>query len=279
MSAPASQTALGDPVVHPSACVEPGARLGAGVRVGPFCHVGPDATLGEGVRLISHVSVAGVTEIGARTRVFPFASIGHEPQDIKYRGERVTLTIGEDCLIREGVTINTGTATGTTRTIVGARCFFLANAHVAHDCRIGEGVILSNNVMIAGHCHIGNFAIVSGGSATHQFTRVGAYAFIGGLTGVENDVIPFGMALGNRAALAGLNVVGLRRRGFSHDALHELRRAYRMLFSGKGTLKERIADVAEAFPDQEAVQQIVAFLREGGDRAVCVPREGKGEEA
>ncbi len=150
---------------------------------------------------------------------------------------------------------------------------------MAHDCRLGEGVILSNNVMLAGHCQVGDFAIVSGGAAAHQFVRIGAHAFVGGLAGVEHDLIPFGMALGNRASLAGLNVVGLKRRGFSHEAIHELRRAYKMLFNGKGTLKERVSDVAEAFPDQEAVQQIVAFLRQGGDRAICVPRAGKDDEA
>jgi len=264
--------------IHPSACVEPGARLGAGVHVGPFCHVGPEATLGDGVRLISHVAVAGVTEIGARTRIFPFASIGHQPQDLKYRGERTVLTIGEDCLIREGVTMNPGTAGGGGRTIVGARGAFLANAHVAHDCRIGDDVILSNNVMIAGHCQIGDFAILSGGAATHQFTRIGAHAFIGGLCGVEYDVIPFGIAIGNRASLAGLNVVGLKRRGYSREAMHELRRAYKLLFSGDGTLKERIEDVAAAFSGQPAVQQVVAFLREGGERAICTPRAGRDDE-
>ena len=278
MNAPLD-AALSATFVHPSACVEAGARLGAGVHVGPFCHVGPEAALGDGVRLISHVVVAGVTEIGARTRIFPFASIGHQPQDLKYRGERSTLSIGEDCLIREGVTMNPGTEGGGGRTVVGARCVFLANAHVAHDCRIGDDVILSNNVMLAGHCQIGDFAILSGGSAAHQFTRVGAHAFVGGLAGVENDIIPFGIALGNRASLAGLNVVGLKRRGFSHEAMHELRRAYKMLFSGDGTLKERIEDVAAAFPDQQAVQQIVAFLREGGERAICMPRAGKDDEA
>jgi len=133
--------------------------------------------------------------------------------------------------------------------------------------------------MLAGHCQIGDFAILSGGAAAHQFVRIGAYAFVGGLAGVEHDLIPFGMALGNRAALAGLNFVGLKRRGFSHEAIHELRRAYKMLFNGRGTLKERVDDVAEAFPDQEAVQQIVAFLSHGGDRAICVPRPGKEEEA
>jgi UDP-N-acetylglucosamine acyltransferase len=133
--------------------------------------------------------------------------------------------------------------------------------------------------MLAGHCQVGDFAIVSGGAAAHQFVRIGAHAFIGGLAGLEHDLIPFGMALGNRAALAGLNVIGLKRRGFSHEAIHELRRAYKMLFNGKGTLKERVSDVAEAFPDQEAVLQIVVFLREGGDRAICVPRSGREDEA
>ena len=265
--------------LHPTAVVEDGARLGADVEVGPFCHVGPQVRLGDGVRLVSHISLAGNTSVGARTRIFPFASVGHQPQDLKYRGEPVRLVIGEDCLIREGVTMNPGTEGGRSETVVGQGCVFLANAHVAHDCHIGEGVILSNNVMLAGHCQVGDYAILSGGAAAHQYVRIGAHGFVGGLAGVEHDLIPFGMALGNRASLAGLNFVGLKRRGFSHEAIHELRRAYKMLFNGKGTLKERASDVAEAFPDQEAVQQIVAFLRQGGDRAICVPRTGRDEEA
>lgn len=265
--------------IHPSAVVEEGALLGEDVEVGPFCHIGPQVAVGDGVRLVSHVSVAGDTAVGARTRVYPFASIGHPPQDLKYRGEPVRLTIGEDCLIREGVTMNPGTEGGGSVTVIGPRCVLLANAHVAHDCRLGESVILSNNVMLAGHCQVGDFAIVSGGAAAHQFVRIGAHAFVGGLAGVEHDVIPFGMALGNRASLAGINVVGLKRRGYSHEAIHELRRAYKMLFSGRGTLKERVSDMAEAYPDQEAVQQIVAFLRQGGDRQICVPRTGRDDEA
>lgn len=278
-AAVASGAAPSQTFIHPSACVEPGARLGVGVHVGPFCHVGPEATLGDGVRLVSHVSVAGVTTIGARTRIFPFASIGHEPQDLKYRGERVSLKIGDDCLIREGVTMNPGTAGGGLETVVGSRNAFLANAHVGHDCRIGDNVVLSNNVMLAGHCQVGDFASLGGGAAAHQFVRIGAHAFVGGLAGVENDIIPFGIALGNRAALAGLNVIGLKRRGFSHEALHDLRRAYKQLFDGKGTLKERAEDVAAAYPDQELVQQIIAFLRDGGERAVCMPRPGRDAEA
>jgi UDP-N-acetylglucosamine acyltransferase len=263
--------------VHPSAIVEPGARLEAGVFVGPFCHVGAKAALGEGVNLASHVAIAGDTRIGARTRVFPFASIGHQPQDLKYAGEAVSLTIGEDCLIREGVTINPGTAGGGSKTVIGSRCAFLANAHVAHDCILGDDIILSNNVMLAGHCRIGDFVIVSGGAAAHQFVRIGAHAFIGGLAGVENDVIPYGMALGNRASLAGLNIVGLKRRGFSREAVHDLRRAYRLLFAPEGTLKERVQDVAAEFSAHPEVHQILEFIREGGERAICMPRAGRDE--
>jgi len=261
--------------IHPTAVIEDGARLGAGVEIGPFCHVGPQTTLGDGVRLVSHVSLAGDTTVGARTAIFPFASIGHQPQDLKYRGEPVRLMIGEDCLIREGVTMNPGTAGGGSETIVGPRSVFLANAHVGHDCRIGEGVILSNNVMLGGHCQIGDFANISGGAAAHQFVRIGAQAFIGGLSGVENDVIPYGLALGNRASLAGLNIVGMKRRGFSRESIHDLRRAYRALFAPEGTLKERIEDVAAEFAAHAEVQQILDFLREGGERAICTPRAGK----
>jgi UDP-N-acetylglucosamine acyltransferase len=264
-------------LIHKSAVVEDGAVLGADVKIGPFCHVGPQANLADGVELVSHVAIAGDTTIGARTRIFPFASIGHQPQDLKYRGEPVRLVVGEECLIREGVTMNPGTVGGGSETIIGPRSVFLANSHVAHDCRIGEGVILSNNVMIAGHCQVGDFTIFGGGSACHQFARIGPHAFVGGLAGLENDLIPFGIALGNRAALAGLNYVGLKRRGFSQESLHALRRAYKQLFAGSGALKERVEDIAAAFPDEPAVQQIVAFLRAGGDRAICTPREGKDE--
>jgi len=268
-------SSAGAPIIHASADVEPGAKLAAGVSIGPYCHVGPEVELAEGVALVSHVSVAGTTTIGARTRIFPFASVGHPPQDLKYRGEPVRLTIGEDCLIREGVTMNPGTAGGSLETAVGARCVFLAHSHVAHDCKLGNDVLLSNNVMLGGHCQIGDFAIFSGGSAAHQFVRIGAHAFVGGLTGVENDVIPYGLAVGNRAALAGLNIVGLKRRGFSREVIHDLRRAYRALFAPEGTLKERVEDVSAEFSHNEQVQLILDFLREGGDRAICVPRVGR----
>ena len=259
--------------IHPSAVVERGAVLGEGVEIGPFCHVGAQAQLGEGVKLMSHVVIAGETRIGARTRIFPFASIGHEPQDLKYRGERTTLTIGADCLIREGVTMNPGTQGGGGETSVGDQCAFLAGSHVAHDCRVGSGVILSNNVMLAGHCRVGDHAILGGGAAAHQFVRIGAHAFVGGLTGLTEDLIPFGVAVGDRAKLAGVNVVGMKRRGFSLEEVQAVRRAYKALFAEEGTLQGRIEAVAQEFAGVAAVEAIVAFLRENGERGVTTPRE------
>ena len=204
---------------------------------------------------------------------------GHQPQDLKYHGEPSTLTIGADCLIREGVTMNPGTEGGGMATTVGDRCVFLANSHVAHDCRMCDNVILSNNVMLAGHTRIGNFVILGGGSAVHQFARIGDHAFVGGLSGVENDLIPYGMAMGNRAHLAGLNLVGLRRRGFSREAIHDLRRSYRLLFAAEGTMNERVEDVAAEFADHPQVHEILDFIREGGNRALVTPLDSPREAA
>jgi UDP-N-acetylglucosamine acyltransferase len=259
--------------IHPMAVVDPAAKLGEDVVVGPFCMVGPDVSLGDGVHLISHVAIWGHTSVGARTRVFPFASLGHEPQDLKFKGEASTLVIGAECTIREGVTMNPGTAGGTMTTIVGDRCVFLANSHVAHDCKVGAGVVVSNNVLIAGHCTIGDYVIMGGGSGVHQFVRIGHHAFIGAMSGVGDDVIPYGMAITpDRAArLSGLNIIGLKRRGFSRDDIHELRRAYRLLFANEGTLKERVEDVAAEFHAHPHIHEILDFIREGGDRSICVP--------
>jgi UDP-N-acetylglucosamine acyltransferase len=257
--------------IHRTAVVEDGAHIGAGVRIGPFCHVAREVALDEGVELVSHVTVAGRTTVGARTRIFPFASIGHQPQDLKYKGEPSTLTIGSDCLIREGVTMNPGTEGGSMETIVGDRCAFLANSHVGHDCRIGSNVICSNNVMLAGHLTVGDYAGIGGGAAVIQFARVGAHSYVGGMSGLENDLIPYGMAIGNRAHLSGLNIVGLQRRGFSRDDIHSLRRAYRLLFADEGTLVERTEDVEKEFKDHPIVTEIVAFIRARGKRGLCVP--------
>lgn len=258
--------------IHPTAIIEDGAVIGDGCTIGPFCHVGPLVTLGEGSELVSHAVVSGRTTIGARARIFPFASIGHRPQDLKYKGEKSTLTIGADCTFREGVTLNPGTEGGGMATTIGDRCALLANVHVGHDSHIGNDVVLVNNVMIAGHVTIGDFAICAGGSAVIQFTRVGPHAFVGGLTGLENDLIPYGLAMGNRAHLAGLNMIGLKRRGFSREAIHDLRRAYRLLFAAEGTLSERVEDVAAEFSTHPQVHEILDFIRFGGDRAICMPQ-------
>jgi UDP-N-acetylglucosamine acyltransferase len=258
--------------VHPLALVERGAELGPGTLIGPFCHVGPEALLHEQAELISHVVVTGRTTIGARTRIFPFASIGHAPQDRKYAGEPSTLTIGADCIIREGVTVNPGTAGGRMATTIGDRCTLLAQAHVAHDCRVADDVLLANNVMLAGHVELGEHAILGGGAAVQQYVRIGAHAFLGGLSGLESDLIPFGFAFGNRAQLTGLNLVGMRRRGVSREAIDALRTAYKLLFAPGQTLRERADEILRTSPSPE-VRQLAGFVLEGVDRSFCLPRE------
>jgi UDP-N-acetylglucosamine acyltransferase len=258
--------------IHPSAIVEDGAVVGADVSIGPFCVVGPEVVLGDGVELVSHVSVAGKTEIGPKTKIYPFASIGHPPQDLKYHGEPSRLTIGAGTTIREHVTIHPGTEGGGLLTSIGDRCLIMVGAHVAHDCRVGNEVILVNNATLAGHVTVGDHAILGGLSAVHQWVRIGPHSFLGGLSGLENDLIPYGSAIGDRARLGGLNIVGLKRRAFERESIHKLRAAYRMLFSEEGTLLERVEDVATMFADEPLVMDVVSFIREGGDRRVCMPR-------
>ncbi len=265
---------MSDTKIHPTAIVEDGARIGDGVKIGPFCMVGPEVEIAAGCELVSHVVVAGRTKVGPGTRIFPFASIGHQPQDLKYTGEPSTLEIGANCILREGVTMNPGTKGGGMLTKIGDNCAFLANSHVGHDCIVGNNVIFSNNALLAGHCAMGDFVIVGGGAGIIQFARVGAHSFVGGMSALENDLIPYGMALGNRAYLSGLNIIGLQRRGFSRDDIHKMRRAYRLLFAAEGTLAERVEDVAAEFADHAIVQEIVAFIRAGGKRSLCTPNEG-----
>ncbi|MGE5506061.1 MAG: acyl-ACP--UDP-N-acetylglucosamine O-acyltransferase [Actinomycetota bacterium] len=264
------------PTIHPTAIVDPKARLADTVSVGPFCVVGPDVELGPAVELVSHVSVAGRTTIGEATRIYPFASIGHPPQDLKYEGEPSTLVIGARNQIREHVTMNPGTKGGGMVTTVGDDCLFMVGSHVAHDCRIGSSVILANNATLAGHVTVGDFAILGGLSAVHQFVRIGKHAMIGGCSGVENDIIPFGAVIGNRAHLSGLNIVGLKRRGFSRDDIHTLRNAYRLLFAPEGTLQERLSDVEEQFATNPVVADIIAFIRADSSRSLCTPNFGDG---
>ena len=257
--------------VHATAIVESGARLGQGVVVGPYCTVGPDVMLEDGVGLISHVVVAGRTTIGPRTTVYPFASIGMPPQDLKYKGEPSHLEIGADNVIREHATMTPGTQGGGMLTRVGDNGLFMAGTHVAHDCTVGDHVVLANNASLGGHVVVDDYAILGGLAGVHQFCRIGAHSFVGAMSSVVQDVIPYGSASGDRARLVGLNIVGLRRREFSRADIQALRTAYRLLFAEEGTLSERIEDVAEMYSDSAAVMDIVAFMRADTTRAICQP--------
>jgi UDP-N-acetylglucosamine acyltransferase len=239
--------------------------------------VGPDVVLADGVELLSQVAVAGRTTIGAGTKIFPFASIGHQPQDLKYAGEPSRLKIGENNVIREHVTMNPGTEGGGMLTKVGNGGLFMASSHVGHDCQVGDSVVLANNATLAGHVHVSDFAILGGLSAVHQFVRIGHHSMVGGMTGVENDVIPYGSVTGNRARLNGLNLIGLKRRGFSRDEINELRRAYRLLFANEGTFAERLAEVAGEFSNNTPVTDIIEFVRAESSRALCQPPEAAGD--
>jgi len=263
--------------VHSTAIVDPKAELASDVIVGPYSVIGPRVKLAGGVKLHSHVVVDGKTSIGERTEIYPFASIGQPPQDLKFRGEDSELIVGSDNTIREYVTMNSGTEGGGLLTKVGNGCALLTGAHVGHDTIVGNNVVLSNSAMLAGHCIIEDFVIVSGGAGVHQFTRIGKHAFIGGMSGVENDIIPYGMALGNRARLAGLNIIGMKRRGFEREQIQELRAAYRMLFADEGTLRERIEDVASHFSGQADVMDIIKFMKAETSRSICTPRNAAGE--
>ncbi len=258
--------------IHPSAIVSKGAKLADNVSIGPYCVVGGKVELGDNVELVSHVCVAGNTTVGAGTRIFPFASIGHQPQDLKYHGEESWLKIGQNCTIRENVTVNPGTRGGGMETLIGDNCLLMANSHVAHDCQIGDNVILANYVGIAGHGVIEDFVIFGGTCVVHQFVHVGAHSFIGAHTMVDADVIPYGMAIGNRATLAGLNLVGLKRRKFDRDDIHALRTAYRMIFSSEGTLRERVNDAADMFEGNRLVREVVEFIHNAAGRSICLPR-------
>lgn len=259
--------------IHPSAIVEDGALIGKDVAIGAFSIVGPEVQIGDGAVIQSHVVIEGRTTIGAGTQIFSHATIGGPPQDIGYRGEDASVEIGSNCVVRENVTVHRGTAHGCGKTIVGDDCYLMVGAHVAHDCEIGNHVIIVNSVALAGHVTVGEHAIISGLAGVHQRIRIGAHAFIGGLCGVDADVIPFAAATGNRGELAGLNIIGLKRHGFDRQTIHALRAAYQAIFNGVGSIKERVDSVAIDFADVIPVMQIVDFIRAGGDRALTQPRE------
>lgn len=264
------------PQIHPTAIVSSGASVAEDVEIGPYCIVGERVRLAAGVRLQAHVVVDGRTEIGEGTRVFPFACIGLEPQDLKYRGEASSLVIGRNNTIREYVTMNPGTAGGGMVTRVGSNGLFMVGAHIAHDCQIGDHVVMANNATLAGHVTIGDYAVLGGLCAVHQFVRIGRHAMIGGMSGVERDVIPYGQVMGDRARLCGLNIIGMQRRGFSRDDIQGLRAAYQFLFSEGGTFSDRVSDAAERFGGIGPVDDIIDFIRADSSRAICQPKGANG---
>lgn len=260
--------------IHPSAVVDPKATLGTNVSIGPFCVVGADVTLGDGVELKSHVVVDGQTTIGEKTVVFPFASLGTVPQDKKYHGEPSTLEIGSHNMIREYTTMNPGTEGGGMVTKVGSHGLFMMSSHVAHDCIVGDHVILANHATLAGHVELGDHAILGGLAAVHQFVRIGAHAMIGGMSGIESDVIPYGVVTGERANLVGINILGLKRRGFSRDDIHAIRQAYKDIFMDEeGTLTDRVTTIKNASQENDQVQEIINFLEFDSSRAICQPKK------
>jgi UDP-N-acetylglucosamine acyltransferase len=265
--------------IHPTALVEPGAQLGVGVEVGPFCTVGADAVLEDGVRLVSHVVVDGRTRIGEGAVLYPFVTAGLAPQDLKYKGEPTACEIGPRTQVREHCTIHRGTVTGTGITRVGAGCLLMAVVHVAHDCTIGDGVVIANNVVMGGHVEIGPGAVIGGSAAIHQFVRIGRLAMVGGVSGVEADVIPFGSVLGNRARLVALNVIGLRRRGVDRAGLHRLRAAVRHAFgAGQGVFADRLAEARARWGDDPLVAEVLAFAAAPSRRGLIRARLGAEAE-
>lgn len=261
--------------IHPFAVLEEGAIVGADVVVGAFCHVGAKVVLNDGVQLLNNVVVTGRTVVGKGTVIHPMAVIGGDPQAIRHDGSETTLEIGSNCTIREGVTMNTGSSDGGGKTVVGNNNLFLANAHVAHDCMIGNGVILSNSVLLAGHVRIEDHAIISGGAAIHQFSRIGRHAFVGGMTGVPNDVIPYGMIHGNPGYLDGLNIVGMSRAGIARETIHVVRRAYKQIFEAEGAIRTNAAAIRDEYADCKEVIEILDFIATDSERALCAPFRGK----
>lgn len=265
--------------IHPTAIVEDGAALGAGAEIGPFCIVERGAALGEGVRLISHAMIHSGAEIGARTVVHPNAVLGGDPQIRGTDNAGTKLTVGADCVIREGVTLNRGSIKGGGITSVGDRCYLMAYSHVGHDSHIGNDVTFANSVAIAGHVEVGDGVIAGGLSCVQQFGRIGRYAFIGGMTGMNEDLIPYGIAFGDHAQLAGLNLIGLKRRGVPRVNIHAMRAAYRMIFqSDEGSLADRAKHARETWPDAAEVQEVAEFILAEAKRPVCTAR-ARGQSA
>lgn len=257
--------------IHATALVDSAAELGENIEVGPFCTVGPEVTIEPGVRLVSHVVVEGATVVGAGTVVGPFAMLGGSPQHLAHRGEPTRLDIGERNTIREHVTMHTGTVAGGGVTQVGSDGLFMVGTHIAHDCKVGDHVVLANNSALGGHVVVGDYVFLGGLAGVHQHVRIGRQSFVGASALVTKDVIPFGSVWGNHAHLEGLNLVGLKRRGFTRQVIDDLRAAYRLLFAEEGTFQERLDDLSRSFTGSPEVAEIVEFIRTDASRPLCMP--------
>ena len=258
-------------MIHKTSEVDKKARISKDVKIGPFCYIGPGVELSENVELISNVHIEGNTSVGHGTKIFPFASIGTKPQDLKFKGEKNSLIIGENNLIREYVTINPGTEGGGSKTIIGNNCLFMISSHIAHDCKIGNNVIIANNVPLGGHVTIEDSVVIGGNSAVQQFTRIGRLAMIGGMTGVLKDVIPFGLSIGNRNFLQGLNLIGLRRHKYDNQKIIGLDKAYKDIFASKN-LHENLSKINGEFKDNELVTEVIKFIEKDKKRPICSPQ-------
>ena len=259
-------------MIHQSSIVDAKAKISKNVKVGPFCYVGPEVQLGENVELISNVHLEGNTKIGSGTKIFPFASLGTQPQDLKYNNEKNSITIGDNNIIREHVTINPGTEGGGSETMIGNNCLLMISSHVAHDCKIGNNVIIANNVPLGGHVTIEDSVVIGGNSAVQQFTRIGRLAMIGGMTGVLKDVIPFGLSVGNRNYLQGLNLIGLRRKKYENQKIIGLDKAYKEIFSSKN-LHINLNKINGEYKDNELVNEVISFIEKDKKRPICSPIE------
>ena len=257
-------------MIHKTAIIDPKSKISSNVSIGPYSVIGPDVEIDENTIIYSHVSISGHTKIGKRNKIYPFASIGNDPQDLKYNGEKTKLIIGDKNIIREYVTINPGTVNDGGKTIIGNNCLFMISSHVAHDCLVGNNVIIANNVPLGGHVIIDDNVVIGGNSAVQQFTRIGKMAMIGGMTGVLHDVIPYGLSTGNRNSLQGLNLIGLRRAKFENKEILGLSEAYKKIFSTKN-LTENISKLNGSFKDNVLVKEVIEFITKDKKRSICTP--------
>ena len=257
-------------MIHKTSIVDKKAKISKTSKIGPFSIIGPNVEIGDQVEIYSHVNIQGNTKIGAATKIFPFASIGTQPQDLKFKGEENSLEIGTNNIIREYVTINPGTEIGGGVTKIGNNCLFMISSHVAHDCKIGNDVVIANNVPLGGHVTIEDSVVIGGNSAVQQFTRIGRLAMIGGMTGVLKDVIPFGLSFGNRNYLKGLNLIGLRRKKYENKIILELDSAYKQLFSSNN-LHENLSKINGEYKENKLVQEVTKFISKDKKRPICSP--------